>query len=296
MKYIKAIRIGNILLPIYTILLLKYFFLQTLDIPTFLDDTQFFIYLFSITLINISGSIIGHTYSLDAGENTKLRQGKLFNIYMYINILGLILGFYISYKTEHLNFAFVYVACSILYYQYAENFNKSFIINELVYPFLTAVSVFSLCLFDLLPAINDDNVNIVFQSFKIISFYAIFIFVMTYIIELTNGLIYTDSKREYLAKIIKEKNMRKIITLISLVVLASIFYVSISFLSTQIYSISYIMFFVELPLLYFSVKIIFPKSRDIDMKLNTLLKTTLFLGISSILVFTTILKLMYGNL
>jgi len=175
---------------------------------------------------------------------------------------------------------------------------KVIFVGNLVISLLAGMSIFIIVLYDLLPAITDESGELIYQAFKVISVYSIFAFVMTMIREIVKDIEDLEGDRKFgvksLALELGVSRTAKIVSVISLLPLIAIFYYSMNFLAQQTYSLIYIFAFVELPLLYFAVKVNLAKEKTDFTKLSTLLKIIMFTGISSIFVFTLIFKLNYA--
>jgi len=307
MKYLQLLRWKNLAMIIYIFILIKYFFLSALNIPSFLDNLNFLLFVLSIVLISGAGYVINDIYDVGMDKINKpnkliigktLSKEKAFNLYTYLNIAGLAIGFYLSYIIGHINFAFVYVATSLLLYQYAISLKKMLLVGNIVISILAGTSIFIIVLYDLLPAITDENGELIYQAFKIISVYSIFAFILTLIREIVKDIEDLEGDRKFgvksLAFEIGVSRTKKIVSILSLFPLIAIFYYSMNYLSQQSYSLAYIFIFIELPLLYFIIKINLANNKSDFKKLSTLLKLIMFTGISSIFVFTLIFKLNYA--
>ncbi len=307
MKYLQLMRWKNLAMIIYIFVLIKYFFLSALNIPSFLNDFQFALFTLSIVLVSGAGYVINDIQDVGMDKINKpnkvivgktISKEKAYDIYIYTNILGIALGFYLSWIIDHVDFAFVYVASSLLLYQYAMGWKKIVFVGNLVISLLAGMSIFIIVLYDLLPAITDESGELIYQAFKVISVYSIFAFVMTMIREIVKDIEDLEGDRKFgvksLALELGVSRTAKIVSVISLLPLIAIFYYSMNFLAQQTYSLIYIFAFVELPLLYFAVKVNLAKEKTDFTKLSTLLKIIMFTGISSIFVFTLIFKLNYA--
>ena len=307
MKYLQLIRWKNLIMIAYIFILIKYFFLNPLNIPSFLNDFQYILFTLSIILISAAGYVVNDIYDMGMDKINKpekvvvgkaISKDQAFNIYTGLNMIGLAIGFYLSYLIDHINFAFVYVASSLLLYQYAVSLKKIFIVGNFVISLLAGVSIFIIVLYDLLPAITDDNGVLIYQAFKIISVFSIFAFVITLIREIVKDIEDLEGDRKFgvksLAIEIGTDRTKKIASAISILPLISIFYYSLNYLTLQTYSLVYIFIFIELPLLYFAIKINLANKKSDFKRMSTLLKLIMFTGISSIFVFTLIFKLNYA--
>jgi len=307
MKYLRLIRWKNLLMILYILILIKYFFFAALNIPTFLNNYQFALFVISILSTSAAGYIINDIEDIKIDKINKpkrviidsfLSKDKAFNIYFGFNIIGLVLGFYLSYLIDHVNFAFIYVVSSLLLYQYAVSLKKSFIIGNIIISTLAALSIFTIALYDLLPIITDENKELILQAFEIIIVYSLFAYIITLIREIVKDIEDIEGDRKFgvksLAIELGNGIAKKTSSILAIFPLIAIFYYSVSFLSQQTYSIVYIMIFIELPLLYFIVKINFAQKKEDFKKMSLLLKIIMFTGISSIFVFTLIFKLNYA--
>lgn len=278
-----------------------------MNIPSFFNDFEFVLFVLSIVLISAAGYVINDIYDIGIDKINKpnklligksISKEKAYNIYTYLNVLGLAIGFYLSYLIDHINFAFVYVASSLLLYQYAISLKKIFLVGNIVISLLAGMSIFLIVLYELLPAITDDNGELIYQAFKIITVYSVFAFVITLIREVVKDIEDLEGDRKFgvksLALEIGIERTKKIASILSLFPLIAIFYYSMNYLGQQTYSLLYIFIFIELPLLYFAIKINLSKEKPDFKKMSTLLKLIMFTGISSIFVFTLIFKLNYA--
>ena len=307
MNYLQLIRWKNLAMIAYIFILIKYFFLNALSIPSFLNDFQYALFTLSVILISAAGYVVNDIYDTGMDKINKpkkvvvgksISKDQAFNIYTGLNLAGLAIGFYLSYLVDHINFAFVYVASSLLLYQYAVSFKKILLVGNLIISLLGGISVFIVVLYDLLPAIDNENRELIYQAFKIISVYSVFAFVITLIREIVKDIEDIEGDRKFgvksLAIEIGIDRTKKIASVISLLPLITIFYYALNFLAIQTYSLIYIFIFIELPLLYFAVKINLANKKSDFKKMSTLLKVIMFTGISSIFVFTLIFKLNYA--
>ena len=290
----------------YIFILIKFFFLESLNIPSFINNFNFALFVLSILLISAAGYVINDIHDVGIDKINKenkvivdkhITKDKAYNIYFALNLTGLALGFYLSYLINHINFAFIYVASSLLLYQYASNLKKSILIGNLLISGLAALSVFTIALYDLLPAINDDNVEVIAQSFKVIGSYSGFAFIITFLREIIKDIEDIDGDRRFgvksLAIVLGVDTTKKIASTLAVLPLLTIFYYSLNFLNQQTLSITYVMVFIEIPLLYFIIKVNMAKNKTDFSKLSSLLKIIMFTGITSILIFTLILKFNY---
>ena len=306
-NYLNLVRWKNLLMIIYIFIAIKYFLLLPLGVPTFFNDIQFLVFTLSVVLITASGYIINDIEDVGLDKINKpskriigvfLSSEKAFNLYFTINGLGIILGFYFSYLIDHINFAFVYVAASLMLYQYSVSLKKILVVGNFTISLLAGLSIFIIALFDVIPVINKENAEFILVPFKIIIAYSIFAFVITFVREIVKDIEDLEGDRKFGVKSIALEfgieTTKKIVFVIALIPSLFIAYFSFNFLVDQLYSLTYVLGFVLLPLIFFLIKILTAKEKSDFTFLSTLLKFIMFTGISSIVVFTLILKYLYS--
>jgi len=287
----------------YIFLVIRIFLIDALNVEHFLDTLHYSILILSVVSIAAAGYIINDIHDLEIDKINKNREVIIengisedfaFNLYFALNIIGIASGFYLAYKIEHVNFAFIHIASSLLLYQYAVKIKHKLIISNLLVSFLSGLSLVLIILFDLLPAINEDSIEIIKPVTLIILVYAAFAFVVSFIREIIKDIEDFKGDKEYGTNSIAVRygirTAKNISATLSFIAGAAILFYSVRFLADQIISLSYVIALVILPLLYTAYLLIVSK-KESDVTLSTkLIKFIMLSGISSIAIFTLSLK------
>ncbi|MCK5824302.1 MAG: geranylgeranylglycerol-phosphate geranylgeranyltransferase [Ichthyobacteriaceae bacterium] len=304
MKYLQLIRWKNLIILAYILYVIKYAFINILDIPSALNNFQYALFTLSIILITASGYVINDIEDVAIDKINKpekliiskyINDDLAFNVYFGINAIGLALGFYISYAINKVNFAFIFVLASILLYQYAINLKKVFIANNFIIAVLSGLSIFMVALFDIFPMLDSDNVILISQAFKIILIVSGFAFITTLIREIIKDAEDVVGDKKFGVKtlpiILGISTTKNIVFALTLIPISAILYFIFNFIIDQTIPLTYLLIFVVLPLIYFEYKLVKAQNKKDFTELSTIIKAVMFTGISVILIFTLTLKL-----
>lgn len=306
MKYLNLVRWKNLLIITYIFLVIKFFLLDALSVPYYLDIFNYSILIFSVVAIAAAGYIINDINDIEIdriNKSTRVIIGKsisedtAFNLYFALNILGIASGFYLAYKIDHTNFAFIHIGSSLLLYQYATSLKKKLLISNISVAFLSALSILTIIIFDLLPVIDSENIGLIKQVSILIAVYATFAFIVSLVREFVKDIEDYEGDIKHgvksLAIVFSKKTSGLISAFTSISLGIFILIYSLQYLNTQLLSLGYVIIFVATPLLYTGFLLIRNKNES-DITLSTkLIKFVMFTGISSIIVFTISLK--YSN-
>ena len=278
--------------------LLKYVLFTKFTTYTFLDETHFIILILSTIFIAASGYIINDIYDIKADtinkpENVyvgnKISLKKSNNLYFILNIIGLVLGLYLSYHIENFSFFIIYIIISFLLYRYAIYLKKKFLIGNIIVSFLVFLSIIIVAIFDLVPATNGYNQNSQSIIFLLIVKIASFAFILTLLREIVKDIEDIEGDKKIKANTIpialgidKTKN---IIFLITILAILGVVYFGSSYYETNKLIFYYLLFLVVFPLLYFMVKVKSAKTKIKYKKLSNLLKLIMLIGMLTVLLF-----------
>ena len=203
-SFLNLIRYKNLLIIALIQLVIKFFLINYYLRISVLSNFDFSIYLFALITIVAGGYIINDIYDVKIDKVNKpktriiekeIRKEFAIKAYYMLNIIGVASGFYASYKANTLWLGFIFIFFSISLYRYSKSYKTSFLVGNLQVSFLTALSIISLALFDLVPSgiTNENGTAIIFN---IILYYAGFSFITTLIREIIKDLEDAEGDKE----------------------------------------------------------------------------------------------------
>jgi len=311
MKYLKLIRIQNLLLLAFMQVLFRYTFLKTATFTTLtptknflaLSHFQFGLLVLATVCIAAAGYIINAILNQDIDENPKsciigihISESKAYNLYVAFNLIGVGIGFYLSNVIQKPSFSSLFIFVAAILYVYATWLKQIAIIGNLVIALVLSFSIIILGVFDLVPATHEGNEiwegnkNQMRQVFSILTDYSIFVFIISFMLELVKDVekkeIDYASGINTLPVLLGTKKTMKIIFILSfLPALAVVYYINKN-LANYDYVLYYSLLFIIAPLLFFMIKSWSSKTQKEYNNLKKILKIILFFGILSIIIIT----------
>ena len=194
--FLSLIRFKNLLMIGLIQIVLKFFLINAYLISSALSDINFSIYLLSLISIVAGGYIINDIYDLETDKinkpnsriiNKKISTQSATKAYYILNLIGIMSGFYAAYQVNKLWLGFIFIFFTYSLREYSKNYKTTFLIGNLQVAFLTALSIITLALFDLVPkSITNENGSK--MIFHIIILYAGFSFIISLIREIIKDL------------------------------------------------------------------------------------------------------------
>lgn len=299
---LNLIRWKNLLMIAFMQCLIRYGFFQPFGVNTVLNDFQFVLLITATLCIAAAGNIINDIYDIETdfiNKPDKLIVGKLiseksaFNLFILFNVIGVIIGFYLAHAINKSEFFSIFVIVSILLYLYASYLKQTFLIGNLIVSALVGLSILIVGLFDLLPNITNQNINIELFYFKILLEYALFAFFLNFIREIVKDIEDIEGDRKsgmHTLPIVIGEKRTSIVLFILTITLAAIVYLHISNkFFEEIKIIIYFLIFIIGPLLYSSILILMAKSKDNLHQISNILKLIMLFGMLSLLLYNYIL-------
>lgn len=286
-------------------LIFRYGFLKMQNISLALNDWQYFLLVLSTVLIAAAGYVINNIFDQDTDLENKpnnlivgrsISETAAYNIYGVLNITGVGIGFYLSNVISKPGFASVFILIAATLYIYATSLKQIMLIGNIIVALLLSLSVLIIGIFDLYPAINPENQQIMAILFSILIDYAVFAFLINFLREIIKDL--EDINGDYnqgmktLPIVFGVKRTSKLVFALSFIPIISLLaYIKNYFMANNLhFAALYSIVFVLAPLFYFTLKSWEPKTKKDFHKLSTLLKWILLFGILSILIITLNIK------
>lgn len=294
--FFRLIRWKNLLLLLYIQLLLKFLFFTSFNATTNLSVLQFFTLVLAILFVTAAGYILNDIIDLKTdliNKPHKIIVADFFTVestqrlYVITNTLGIGLGIGLSLSVQKPTFSFIFIGASLLLYFYSKKLKSKPLIGNITSSFLVAMSIISLCLFDLSYTIQNNFQQLVIQVTVLLSFFAFLINMVREVvkdIEDING-DYSLNMRT-LPILFGISRAKKTAAFLCLFPIGLLLFIILKFASEYKFTVLYLGLFTLLPLLYVAMKLLSAKTKKDFKKLSMLLKLIMFLGINSLLIFS----------
>ena len=310
-SFLNLIRLKNLIIVALTQLLIKFTLINPFLEDFLLSNNQFYLLVLATVFITASGYIINDIYDVKTDKINKDEKriiGKKINSrnaiswYIFFNFIGLGLGCYIAYLVKKPFFSLIFFYCIFSLWTYSKRMKRSFLLGNLQVSLLTALSIFNIALFDIIPnGINTDNGEL--MIFKIILCYTTFSFITTLIREIIKDLEDIEGDKKIQAKTLaitygleKTKSAALLFTVLTFLGTAYFQYFQYSIISTEFeYKFSiwgvnntaiFYTLFLQLLFLFLGFKIYISKLKNDFHFISQLCKFIMIIGILSIPIFT----------
>ncbi|MEQ9262080.1 MAG: geranylgeranylglycerol-phosphate geranylgeranyltransferase [Owenweeksia sp.] len=306
MALLKLIRWPNLLMIALVQYLIRFVITESLGIPHVLNHLEYFYGVVCSISLAAGGYVVNDLYDLHVDEENKpgrVTIGKNFpdsvawQIYFGLNILALFTGYLVAKAAGMPGLWMLPLIAIALLYFYSVDLKKRAVIGNVLVSLLTALPVALVALFDLIPAVTDQNREIVRSATEVVGAYALFAFWSNLIREMIKDAedIKGDARQGYrtLAVLLGSGQMRYIIVILILVMLSFTGFYNVYLFSDDQISALYILLFVNLPLLYLILLVFKSKTAADFKKASTWSKVIMLTGILSMVVFTLSLKLQW---
>ena len=282
--------------------LIKYALLIPFNIDITLNWFGFSLLVISTLCIAAAGNIINDIFDIETdmlNKPEKVIVGKsisektAYNLFIIFNIIGVVIGFYLSNLVGKNGFFALFVIISALLYIYASYLKQMLLIGNIVISILVALSIIIVGLFELLPAITVQNQETQLTFFKIVLDYAIFAFIINFIREITKDI--EDIDGDYKAEMntlpiaIGRERATKVLFILSFIPLLAVTYYVFTFLYKQQFVVGYFLLFIIAPLIYVSIKLFNADTKKEFHFISNILKIVMLFGMLSLLLYKYIL-------
>lgn len=301
--FFKIIRWPNLMIIALVQYLIRFFIIESLNIPHVLNHFEFFLGVLCSISLAAAGNVINDIYDLEADKRNKpgrmvigrkISLNNAWSIYTVFNIIAIISGYWVAQASGLESLWLIPVVAAVLLYLYSIDLKKRAVLGNFVVSVLVGLPIFFVGVFDVLPAATPETAASIKQAFQVIMAYSGFAVFTNFIREIIKDAedVEGDKEEGYrtLAVILHRQNIRYVIfTLILLLLIFTGFFNAYLFKS-DMYSALYILLFVNLPIIYLAVKILLAKSKTDFAKASILMKIIMLTGIVSMVVFTLSIK------
>ena len=301
--YLNLIRWKNLLFIALVQVLIKYALFLPFKIEITLNWFGFSLLVLSTLCIAAAGYVINDVYDVETdlvNKPDKVIVGKSIsektanNLFIILNVIGVLLGFYLSHLVGKSGFFALFVIISALLYVYASYLKQTLLIGNIVVSVLVALSLIIVAIIELLPVITSQNQATQLTMFKVVFDYAIFAFIINLVREIVKDIEDIDGDHKAgmntLPIVIGRERTKDVLFVLSFIpILAVIYYLS-TYLYKQIEAVIYFLLLVIAPLIFVSIKIFQSKTKKDYKFISNLLKIVMLTGMLSMLLYPLILK------
>lgn len=288
-------------------LLIKYAllgpFTETTELTVTLSAFEIGLLVFSTLCIAAAGNIINDIYDIETdriNKPSKVIVGKrisetlAYTLFFTLNVIGVLIGFYLSSRIGKSGFFAFFVIISALLYLYASYLKQSLLIGNIVISLLVGLSLLIVGVFELIPSITIQNQTTQLTFFKILLDYAIFAFLITFVREIVKDIEDIDGDfntgMRTLPIAVGRDRATKVAFALSLVLLFITAYYVVTYLFKFWVIIAYFLVLIIVPLFYVTIKLYGAKTKKHFRQISRILKLTMLFGMLSMLLYPMVLK------
>ncbi len=277
-SFLRLIRYQNLLIVAGTLYLVRYCIIAPIlkygELALQLNEFTFFLLVLSTLFITSAGYVINDYFdrktdlvnkpdSVIIGKKINRRYAMAFHI--VFNIIGILIGFYISLSIGEPLLSLVFITVGGLLWFYSTTYKKQLLVGNLIVAFLTALVPLIVFLFEY-PLLKSAYSNLFTTFSSIIKYltswvlgYAGFAFLLTLAREITKDTEDFEGDRAFgnqtVPIVIGTSYTKGIIVVLFIFTLITIFYVYLTYLTNK-FTLYYIIFALAIPLVYNIYRII----------------------------------------
>jgi len=288
----------NLLMIALVQLLIKYALLEPFGVHTALDGFEITLLILATICIAAAGNIINDIYDIETDAINKpnkliigeaISEKTAYNLFIAFNVIGVLIGFYLSYRIGKSSFFTIFVVVSALLYIYASYLKGILLIGNITISALVASSILIVGLFELTPNLTEINRDIQLTFFKIILDYAIFAFMITLLREITKDIEDTDG--DYKAALntlpiaIGRERSKNLLIVLNIIPLFVITHYAVTQLYKHQIMLIYFLVLVIAPLIYAIITLVNATSKAHFHHISSLYKWIMLFGMLSLLLY-----------
>ena len=302
MNILNLIRWKNLLMIALVQYLIKYALLTPFGVEITLNTFGFSLLVLSTLSIAAAGYIINDIYDVETDLVNKpdkviignsISEKKAYNLFIVFNVIGVLVGFYLSHLVGRSGFFALFVIISGLLYLYASYLKQMLLVGNIVISILVAMSLVLVGLFELLPVVTTQNQETQLTFFKIIFDYAVFAFILNLLREMIKDI--EDVDGDYKAGMntlpiaLGRDRASKIIFALSFLPVLLVVYYLATYMYKQLLVVVYFLTTVIAPMIYIIIKLYTADTKKDYSRLSTLFKIVMVFGMLSLLLYKFVL-------
>jgi len=288
---LNLIRWKNLLMIAFVQLLIKYALFNSLAVDTYLSPINFTLLILSTLCIAAGGYIINDIYDVETDTINKpnlvfigkhISESKANTLYIVLTFIGVIIGFYLANGIGKPKFFGFFVIIAALLYVYSTSLKQIAVVGNIIVSFLVASSILIVGVFELLPAINEQNKNLQSTMFEVLADFGIFAFLLNFIREIVKDIQDVDgdhkSGMQTLPIILGKSRTAKIAFTLTLTTIAIIVFYVTKYLFMHKEVVIYFLALVVGPLIYTAIKLFTAEKNSHFKHISLILKITMLTG------------------
>ena len=296
-SFLQLVRWKNLLMIAGIQMLFKYVYFPIFSVDVALTNLDFSLLSIATLTIASAGYIINDIFDLKADKINKPEKVIIDNIissklaYKYyhgLNAVGIFTGLFVAYRINNISFIAIFIITALLLKLYNSNFKKLPLIGNIIVSLLVSLSILIVGIFDIIPAITENNKVVQYYAFSVLTDYAIFAFMLMLLREIVKDIEDVTGDKilnmNTLPLVVGKKRSNIIIFALSFIPLILVTNYSFKNFSNTPLILAYMLIVVLLPLLYFMTKILYAKTKNDYSYASSLLKIIMLLGMLSIII------------
>ena len=301
MNYLRIIRYPNLLIIILTQYAMRWGIIDPMlkakGFELQLGHIEFLLLVLSTVFITAAGYVINdyfdtHTDFLNRPKRvlvgTKIPRRNAMAFHILLNIAGVGLGFYVSFKIGLPIFGLVFLLITGILWFYSTTYKRQFLIGNFIVALLIALVPLMVVLFEI-PELTKaykvtllkNNMDFMYLFYWVLAF-SCFAFLVNLIREIVKDAQDFEGDNEYgrnsLPVVLGMKGTKIVAEILLLVTIVALAYVYLQYLRDTI-TLIYFSVFLFLPFIFLIFKIYVAKSKTDFRKIGNILKVTMLFGI-----------------
>ncbi len=299
LSYLKLIKYDNLLIIALAQLCIKYGLFEPFGIAITLNGFGIALLIIATLSIAAAGNIIIEIYDQENVSsksliNRTITEKSANRLFIILNVIGVLIGFYLANLIGRPGFAALFVVLSGIFYIYASYLKEVLVVKNIIIGLLAALSLVTVGIFDLLPAITAKNRESQTVIFSIILDYAIFAFLIIILREIIKDCLNIDRDHNTGMTTIPiamgKIRTIKLVGLLGTLPIAAVVYYIYTYLFSNSQAVIFVLVLLVAPLLYFVIKSLTAESDKNLILLKGLLKIILVIASLSLLLYQFVLK------
>ncbi len=309
-SFLKLIRLPNLLIVAGTQYLMRFAIIGAIlgfynkssegefDFVLQMSEFDFFILVLATVCLTAAGYVINDyfdtkTDSLNRPKTVvvgkSISRRSAMAIHIVLNAIGVIGGFYASWKVGHPKFGFIFVLAAGILWYYSTTYKRQFLIGNLIVALLTAMVPLMVILFEI-PVLNkaysdiliryDQTFNSIFNWVIAFSFFAFFTTLIREIIKDAEDFEGDNAYgRKSLPIVLGVTYTKIIIIALTLITIAALVYIFIIYLISSKLTMWYLIIAQLLPFIFLIIKVITAKNKKDYSIASLLMKFIMLFGV-----------------
>lgn len=308
LAYLRLVRWVNLLIITLAVYWFYAYMIRPVNIAavytSLFSFTELIMFILSVVCVAAAGNVINDYFDIEIDRVQRperpLPSGTVsldaaYTLYFLLNLVGVGLGFYLSWQNNNYRLGYIYIIAALLLYLYSASLKKIAVVGNIVVASLIAVIFLLLFVFEanfisIIPLDELDKEKALRVIYYQVIGYALFAFFTNFTREVVKGIEDMNGDAQHKVKslpVVGGINVAKIVAAVAILLIISglVFVQYIMWHGQGIKQFVYIAVLLQLPLLAALFFIIKGKQPEDFRKVSLLLKVIMFLGIATLPIF-----------